>query len=207
MPPRVKFSKDEIISAALNITRGNGIDGVTAREIAAQLNVSTRPIFTWFNSIEEVKTEVYYEAKRIYREHIEKGLKGAIPFLGVWEQFLIFAREERELYKLLFINPPSKNTGGAMEMLKFSQDLVRDSIMQIYNMEKNMADSYFRDIWLVAYGFTTLIVTNDCPYTNEEILNIGAEISLSVCKAYKEIPGLYVGKYNKDEIFKKLVKE
>ena len=78
--------------------------------------------------------------------------------------------------------------------------------MKIYNMDAETADKFFRDLWLVAYSFTTLIVTGDCPYSDDEISAIFAEFSLSICKAYKEIPGLPEGNYDKDKIFRELVR-
>ena len=206
MPPRVKFQKEEIVHAALNVARKKGIDAVTAREVAAELRVSPGPIFTWFDTMEQLKTEVFELAKGLYREYIERGLSGPIPFLGVWQQYLHFAREEPELYKLLFLTRPGNVSGGAMEALRFSQKLARESIMGIYNMDEKTADCYFRDMWLVAFSFATLVVTDDCPYTDEEIFAIGGEISLSICKAYKEIPGLPEGNYDRDAIFRDLVK-
>ena len=92
-----------------------------------------------------------------------------------------------------------------MEALRFSQDLARESIMRIYHMDARTADCYFRDLWLVVFGFATLIVTDDCPYTDEEMSAVLTEVSLSVCKAYKEIPGLPEGKFDKDAIFRELV--
>ncbi len=53
MSPPVKFSKDEIVAAALNLTRREGIGAVTARGLGAQLGVSSRPIFTAFRNMEE----------------------------------------------------------------------------------------------------------------------------------------------------------
>ena len=76
--------------------------------------------------------------------------------------------------------------------------------MKTYNMDAYSADCYFRDIWIVAFGFATLVVTDDCPYTDEEMLAVGTEISLSICKAYKEIPGLHRGDFDRDTIFRKL---
>ena len=35
MPPKFKFTRDEITNAALNVTRKNGISGLTARALAA----------------------------------------------------------------------------------------------------------------------------------------------------------------------------
>jgi hypothetical protein len=79
--------------------------------------------------------------------------------------------------------------------------------MGVYNMDADTADRYFRDLWLVAYSFATLVVTDDCPYTDEEMLAVGTEISLAVCKAYKEIPGLPEGRFDKDALFRDLVKK
>ena len=109
------------------------------------------------------------------------------------------------LYRLLFLTPPGQISGGAMEVLRYSQELARPSLMRIYHMDADMADKYFRDLWLVAFSFATLIVTDDCPYSEEEMLAIGTEFSIAVCKAYKEIPGLAEGDYDRDAIFRALV--
>ena len=205
MPPKVRFQKDEIVAAALNVARNQGIDSVTAREVAKELGVSVGPIFTWYETMEQLKADVYAQAKRLYQEYIEHGLAGPVPFLGVGQQYLRFAKEEPELYRLLFLRRPDAVSGGAMEALKFSQDLARESIMRIYHMEGWMADCYFRDLWLVVFSFATLIVTDSCPYTDEEMSAVLTEVSLSVCKAYKEVPGLPEGRFDRDAIFRALV--
>ena len=205
MPPKVRFQKVEIVTAALNVARKEGIDSITAREVAKELGVSVGPIFTWYETMEQLKTDVFQQAKRMYREYIERGLAGPVPFLGVGQQYLRFAREEPELYRLLFLRRPDSVSGGAMEALKFSQDLARESLMRIYHMKAWMADCYFRDLWLVVFSFATLIVTDDCPYTDEEMSAVLTEVSLSVCKAYKEVPGLAEGKFDRDKIFQELV--
>lgn len=203
MPPKVKFQKEEIVTAALNVARKRGIDAVTAREVAAELQVSPRPIFTWFSSMEELRAAVYGRAKEAYRGYIARGLTDPTPFRGLWRQYLRFAREEPALYRLLFLTP----SGGAMEAMRDAQALARPSIMGVYRMDADTADSFFRDIWLAAFSCAALIVAGECPWTDEEILAIGAEISLSVCKAYKEIPGLPEGRYDRDALFRELVKK
>ena len=184
MPPKVKFQKEEIVRAALNVAREKGMDAVTAREVAASLNVSPRPIFTYYDTMDQLRRDVFDMAKEEYRAYIEKGLAAPIPFLGVGQQYVRFAREEPELYRLLFLTRPDGAVGGAMEALKFTQDLVRESLMRIYRMDAHAADCYFRDLWLMAFSFATLIV-----------------------KAYKEIPGLVDGTCDKDAIFRQLVEK
>ena len=204
MPPRVKFQQEEIVYAALNVVRKKGIEAVTAREVASELNVSSRPIFTYYESMDQLRRDVYDLAKEKYRSYIEAGLSEKIPFLGVGKQYIRFAKEEPGLYRLLFLTRPDGAAGGAMEALQFSQDLVRDSVMRIYRMDAHTADCYFRDMWLIAFSFATLIVTDDCPYTDEQMNAVFSEMSLAVCKAFKEIPGLPYGDYSRDELFRGL---
>ena len=131
MPPKVKFQKEEIVQAALAVAREQGIQAVTAREVARKLQVSPRPIFTWFDSMDHLREEVRSRAEEKYRGYIERGLSEEIPFLGVWRQYLRFAREEPELYKLLYLTKSEKGKGGAMEALRLSQEMVRESIMRM----------------------------------------------------------------------------
>ena len=205
MPPKAKFTEREIIEAAVGITRKNGIGAVTAREVGAALGVSSRPLFTYFATVDDLKKGVYLYAKDLYREYVEQGLKMRIPALGVGQRLIRFAKDEPELYKYLFLDPPEGMRGGVMEALALSQELVRDSITRIYNMDARTADKFFRDLWLVSYSFTTLIVTGECPYDDDQISAMFTEFSLSICKAYKEIPGLPEGNYDRDAIFKELV--
>lgn len=204
MPPSVKFTKEEIVEAALQVTREGGIGSLTARSLAAELGASTRPMFTYFDSMDALKHEVHEAAKGLYRSYVERGLAEPIPFLGVGRSYIRFAKEEPELYKLLFLQRPDGANGGAVEALALSQDLVRTSLMRIYRMDAEQADCYFRDLWLVAFSFATLIVTDDCPYTDEQMSAIFTEVSLSICMAYKEIPGLHRGDFDRDAIFREL---
>ena len=54
MPPKAKFTKDDIIQAGLDIVKENGMDALTARALGSKLGSSSRPIFTVFQNMEEV---------------------------------------------------------------------------------------------------------------------------------------------------------
>ena len=206
MAPRIKFSKEEIVAAALELARRNGIEAVTAREVGYRLGVSTRPIFTWFDSMEQLKADVYDAAKKVYKQYVEEGLSQPIPFLGAGQQWIRFAMEEPELYKLLFLTKAGESFGGAIEAMNFSRELVRESIMKAYNMDSKAADKFFRNMWFASFSFTTLIVTDNCPYTKEEVVQIMTEMSLSFCMGLKKIKGLADGTFDRDAVFRELEK-
>ena len=207
MPPKVKFTKEEIVNAALDVARVKGVNAVTTRDIGAALSVSTRPIFTYFNSMDEVRAEMRRSAETLYRKYIAEGLTAEIPFLGVGMKYIAFAREEPALYRLLFLSPDENGQSGAMAALKTAQTLTRESIQRIYRMDEKTADLYFRDMWLVVHSLAALIVSGAQTYTDAEISATLTEFSLSLCKAFKEIPGFEDGTFDRDGEFRALVQK
>ena len=71
MPPKAKFSREEILEMALCIASESGIDAVTARELGNRLGSSARPIFTVFENMDEVKAMVIDCAKELYGKYVE----------------------------------------------------------------------------------------------------------------------------------------
>lgn len=206
MAPKVKFTKDEMVAAAVQVVRNGGIDRLTAKSLAAQLGTSTQPIFTCFATMDAVKAEVTAAAERIYDGYAAKGLADPRPFFGFGMQYIQFARTEPQLYRLLFLNPDGPD-GGAMAAMTHSLALVRPSMMEIYRITAAEADRYFRDLWLVVHGLATLIVTGDCPYSDRDIGQMLTEISVSICKAIKEIPGFSDGTFDRDAVFGVLIRQ
>lgn len=205
MAPRNKYSREEMIEAAVHVVREKGIDALTAKAVAAELGVSTQPVFTCFHTIEEAKREVRAAAERIYDRYIAEGLQMQPKFYGVGMQYIRFAKEEPELYRLMFLTANEEGNNSFMGALQHSQDLVRESLQEIYHMDAPTADRYFRDLWLVVHGLATLIVSGECEYSEQEIGTILTGFSLSICKAIKEIPGFVDGTFDRDSEFRKLL--
>lgn len=204
MPPKVKFTKDEIVNAALNVARAKGLAAVTTRDIAAELQVSTRPIFTYFKSMSEVREEILHAAEKSYQEYLSVGLRENIPFFGFGMQHLRFACEEPQLYRMLFLDSHA-GKNRAMTTLDQARSLVHDSVTKIYLMDDKTADRLIRDMWLVVHSLGTLIVTGGCSYTMSEMGAILTGFCLSLCKAYKEIPGFVENDFDRDAMFRQVI--
>ena len=207
MAPRNKFSRDEMIERAVQVVRKQGIGALTAKSLANELGVSTQPVFTCFHTIEEVRREVVNAAKLLYDDYVKEGLCNDIPFLGFGMHYIRFAKEEPELYRLLFLSTDQSEGNSAFEEMNASLELVTDSMQETYHIDAKTAERYFRDMWLVAHSFATLIVTGSCPYTDQEIGRILTGFSIGHCMAIKEIPGFVEDNYDKDAIFRELIKK
>lgn len=205
MAPRNKYTREEMVEAAVRVVRENGIDALTAKALASELGVSTQPVFTCFHTIEEAKREVRDAAVRVYDGFVAAGLEWQPPFLGVGMQYIRFAKEEPQLYRLLFLPNNGEENRGVMDALHHSQDLVRESLQQTYHIDARTADLYFRDMWLVVHSLATLIVTGGCSYSEQEMGQILTSFSVSLYKAIKEIPGFADGSFDRDVVFRSLV--
>ena len=71
MPPKPKFTREEIVAAALSLLREQGESALTAREIGKRLGTSSSPIFTTFKDMEELKAAVQLEAKAVFDRYME----------------------------------------------------------------------------------------------------------------------------------------
>ena len=82
MAPKNKFTREEMVAAAVQIVRKNGAASLTAKSLAEELSTSTQPVFTCFGTMDTAKAEVYAAAERLFDDYLADGLKEKISFLG-----------------------------------------------------------------------------------------------------------------------------
>ena len=106
MPPKAKITKDMILNKVLDITRETGFETVNARSIASKLQCSTRPIFTCYENMDELKKEFLAFAYEYYERYVANygNSVNISSYLILPLSYIEFAQEETYLFKLLFIN-------------------------------------------------------------------------------------------------------
>ena len=187
MPPKAKFSREEIIDAAINIVREDGFDALTSRALGKKLGSSARPIFTVFQNMEEVQQEVIITAKKKYREYISKGLSQDLAFKGVGMEYILFSINEPKLFQLLFMTEQSQipDLTGVLPLIDDSYEQILRSIQSGYEIDKSSAEILYRHLWIYTHGIATLCATNMCRFTNEEVSSMIRQVCISILKSIK----------------------
>jgi len=171
MPPKVKYSKEMFIHAAIEIVREKGMAAVTARELGNKLGCSSRPVFTAFQNMEEVQHEVILEAKKRLDSYLGIAEGFELEFKKIGMQMIKFAIEEPNLFKIVFTD--EKPEPRSFEELK--KDLGRfyeysiEVCMKDYGLDKAGAERLFERLWIHSYGIGMLCATRMCVFTEEEI--------------------------------------
>lgn len=188
MPPRAKFSKDEIVQAALEIVRVEGIQALTARALGERLGSSARPIFTVFQSMEEVQDAVIKVARTLYRGYIEKGLLDTPAFRGVGTQYILFAIEEPKLFQLLFMAEKEQvpDLAEVLMLIDESYEKILASVESSYGLAGASAERLYHHMWIYSHGIAALCATKMCRFSGEEIREMMAEVSTSLIRKIKE---------------------
>ena len=207
MAPKNKFTREEMVAAAVQVVRKNGAASLTAKSLAGELGTSTQPVFTCFGTMDTAKAEVYAAAGRLFDDYLAEGMKEEVSFFGFGMQYIRFVQEEPERYRLLFLMRPDDLGSGAFATMRHMQEIVRPSLVETYHISEQEADRYFRDLWLVVHSLSTLIVTGECPYSDREIGQILTGFSVSIFKAIKEIPGFVEGDFDRDATFRDLIQK
>ncbi|RCW50314.1 TetR/AcrR family transcriptional regulator [Paenibacillus prosopidis] len=105
MPPRAELTKEKVLSAAFELVRKQGFESITARNVAKSLKCSTQPIYSLYNSIEELKTSVYDKATEFARNSMMEYQDSAnSPALNITIGFLYFAQNEKQLFRTLYLS-------------------------------------------------------------------------------------------------------
>lgn len=159
MPPKVKFTREEIIDAALQITREQGLSAVTARGLGARLGVSPKPIFGLFRNMEEVQQEVMKAADALYRSYLREDMESGRfpPYKASGMAYIRFAKEQKELFKLLFMRDRSQELP---EQDPEEWEQLITLVQKNTGISRESAVMLHLEMWFYVHGIASMIATS-----------------------------------------------
>ena len=162
------FTREEIIAAALNLTRKGGISALTARALGVELGSSSRPIFGLFKNMEEVQQEVFRAADALYQSYLKEGMESGKypPYKAVGMVYIRFAGEEKELFKLLFMHD---RTQGNMEEIQEAVKPFVEILQQKLGLNEEDAYLFHLEMWMYVHGIAATIATSYLEWDGEHI--------------------------------------
>ena len=171
MPPKAKFTQEQITKAALGVVSEKGAQALTAKELGAALGTSTTPIFTVFNSMQEVQDAVMLAAMERFEEYAHKAAHLGPVFKQVGMQMILFAKEEPKLYQLIFMSSISEaqTFDDIYAHLGSVADECLDVLQKDYDLSKDNAKTMFEHVWIHTFGIGALCATGVCDFSHEQI--------------------------------------
>lgn len=159
MPPKVRITKEEIIQTAVSLVRRHGADALNARAIALELGCSTQPVFSNFSTMDALRQAVVEAAEALNQEYIGREMARAEypPYKASGMAYIRFAKEEKELFKLLYMRDRTRET------IPEETDLTNR--MQTYvqgqtGLAGNKAKLFHLEMWAYVHGIAVMMATD-----------------------------------------------
>lgn len=186
MPPKVRFTREEIIRAALDITRESGSEALTARSLAARLGCSVKPIFGLFRSMEEVQQEVLSAGYRLYGQTIAQAMEAGKypPYKASGMAYIAFAQQEKPLFRLLFMRDRSPE--DASPRLGDDVEPLLDLIQRAAGISRESARMFHLEMWIYVHGIASMAATSFLDWDTELISASLTDVYMGVLARFKE---------------------
>ncbi len=164
MPPSVRFSREAVLDAAYQLVRREGPAALNARAVARELGGSTQPIFRLFSGMEELRTAVIDQALLVWKNQLRQRLQDSrFPYLSIGMSYLLFARDEPELFKLLFMRDRVSDGSVTDYNMAWGIPLIENAV----KVDVETAAKLYERNWLFCHGLAVTIATKYIPCISE----------------------------------------
>lgn len=164
MPPSVRFSREAVLNAAYQLIRREGPAALNARSVAKELGGSTQPIFRLFTNMDDLKASVIEQALQDWKNKLRMRMQdSAFPYLSIGMSYLIFARDEPELFKLLFMRDRVSDGSCRDYNVDFGIPLIEHAV----GVDVSTARQLYERNWLYCHGLAVAIATKYIPCISE----------------------------------------
>jgi AcrR family transcriptional regulator len=172
MPPKQKFTKEDILETAFAIVREQGIENLNARNIARRLDSSTQPVFSFFENMAELKTAVFQMAERYHAARYQTVKIDEELLANLYLAYVDYALEEPNLFRLQY---QSNEYKGRPFLAIFDDKKDKTCNEQLCEARKKRygegeaVETMFFDMWLYAHGIASVLVGNQLEIDREAI--------------------------------------
>ena len=186
MAPKFKFTKEEVLTVTIDFIRENGIEALTARELAKKLESSTKVIFSLFSNMKNLEDEAKFAAENIFSEKVNLALKDESPFKRLGVEYILFSKNEPKLFQWLFMKKGIEvgSFKDFLPMRDYEYRSVIESIDEEYKISIENAKKFYEHLFIYSHGIATLTVTGIYNFTQSEIIEYMKEVAKSLIVQY-----------------------
>ena len=186
MAPKFKFTKEEVLTVTIDFIRENGIEALTARELAKKLESSTKVIFSLFSNMKNLEDEAKFVVENIFSEKVNLALKDDSPFKRLGVEYILFSKNEPKLFQWLFMKKGIEigSFKDFLPMRDYEYRSVIESIDEEYKISIENAKKLYEHLFIYSHGIATLTVTGIYNFTPTEIIEYMTEVAKSLIVQY-----------------------
>lgn len=171
MARKKEIDKKKILDAAYKLAIRNGMESLTARNIAKAVHCSTQPIYLEFENMGDLHNQVLEKISNELESNILQQSFTGDPLIDLDLSYIYFAKDHIGLFRAMFVDS------------KFGTDMISDTLMKLGLMKfkeqfgyENFDDEHLRHIvisnWISTTGIAALQLNQMVNLSQEQIINV-----------------------------------
>ena len=181
MPPKVKYSREDVIRAAVELVEEKGQAELTARGVAGKLGSSTAPVYHYFNTMDELAFEVINETKKMLLDYASRPYTER-RFLNMGTGVAMFACEHGRLYRALMLEGDNYRDTIHEFLDTLESELGNDPRFESWSADDRHV--LLQKMWTFTHGLASLICVGLIDQCSQEfIINTLMEVGSDVIGA------------------------
>lgn len=172
MGPRVKFTKEQVIDAAFEIAKAEGINNITMKKIAGKMGGSVAPIYVNFKNINELTEALMDKIINISQQLLIEENTGN-PFSDIGRASLRFAKEYSILFRDMIMRSNDYKKGYDEKMFPvFIEEMKKDPELEGFT-EEELKTILFK-VSIFQTGLSVMVANGLMlkDYSQQDLMNI-----------------------------------
>lgn len=181
MARKETITKQYLIDTAFLMAKQEGIENVTARKLAAKAGCSTQPIFRLYENMEDLWKEIFEKAVAFFSFFYDRCTKdNSEPFVNLGMGYIKFAKEEPELFKMLFLSKKRYDI-SMYEILNGESGTVAAEMAKAKAAGCANPSDLFTKMWIFINGAACMCITDDYDLDDAQTVDLLKNTYKSFC--------------------------
>ena len=177
MARKEQITKEVILKGAFELLKEQGIENVTARKLATHIGCSTQPIFRVYENMESLRNDLFNMARDYYDNFcLNHKKESAVPFVDLGMCYIQFAKQELNLFKLLFLSSHDEDNTMYDLINGKENGFVIKELKRIHNLKMDRAQMLFMKIFIFIHGMACMTTNGEFDLSKEETVQFLTEI-------------------------------
>jgi len=206
MPAKNKYNARDVIDAAFQIVRTQGVEKCSARAIASEMKSSTMPIYSCIKSMKELEEAIVKKGIDLLIEYQMQERTG-ISVLDMGIGYILFAKNEKHLFRMLFFTEAAQkdiDLSRRMREYAISVSMEKlDSFSPLDELSHEQKMDILYKMWTFNHGLAVMLsnaIIDDL--SEEQIIRILMDTGLYIMTGVRDRHELY-----KQDIVKELLQK
>ena len=165
------YSREHIIDTAYDLVRESGWSGLSTRALAKRIGCSTMPIYSQVRSVAALEGELLKRAHEALQSYQMRSFTDN-PLLNLAIGYVVFARDERQLFRFLFLDKADQVGSGQFTGMRaaFEKNTVKaeqhsDVLNALDHIPVGSQESLIQHTWIYTHGLAMMVnagMLGDC---------------------------------------------